>query len=142
MCSSKIVIFSNWTVSCLKRYSQYNLKHIYQKSNRDLQLQLQLIYTIVYLLDIPNEKHIRRSSYVINLKHCTSIYLTVKPIYFFLVKFMLISLYYIIALNWWYLLGIWIMIIALYAIYKKTLFSTLYILSLIKNFFLNILTLF
>ena len=99
MCQ-QIVIFSNWTVSCLKRHSQCNLKHTYQISDKDLQLQLQLMYTIVHLLDISNGKHIRRSSYVINLKHCTSISLTVKPICFFLVKFMLTSLYYIIALNW------------------------------------------
>ena len=85
MCTNKVVMFSNWTVSCLKRHSQYNLKHTYQISDRDLQLQLQLMYTIVHLLDISNRKHIRRSSYVINLKHCTSISLTVKPICFFLV---------------------------------------------------------
>ena len=52
---------------------------------------------------------------------------------FSLVKFVSINLHYI--LNWWYLLGMRTIVITLYAIYKKMLFSILHILFLMRNIF-------
>ena len=135
--TNRMVMLNHWITSCLKRCSQYNLKHIYQIPGRSLQLQLQLMYIIVYLLGVSNRKHLKRSSWVINLKHCTSMFLAVEPICFSLVKFMLINLCHI--LNWWYSLGMRTMVINLCAIYKEISFSTPHMPSLIRNFFLNVL---
>ena len=64
--------------------------------------------------------------------------LAIEPMCFSLLKFMLINLHHI--LNWWYSLGMKTMDTALYTIYKEILFSTLYMLSLMRNFSLNVLT--
>jgi len=139
MYTNKMVMLNNWTVSCLKRCSQCNLKHAYQIPSGNLQLQLQLMYTIAHLLGISDGKHLRRSSWVINLKHCTFMSLAVEPMCFFPVKFMLTNLHYI--LNWWYSLDIRTMVITLCTIHKKILFFTSHMPSLIRNCFLNALIL-
>ena len=78
------------------------------------------LYIITHLLGISNVKHLIRSSWVINLKYCTSMSLGVKHISFFPVKFILINLHY--SLNWWYSLGMRTMVITLCAIHKKISF--------------------
>ena len=138
MYTNGMVVLNDWTIPCLKRCSQYNLKHAYQISSGSLQWQLQLMYTIVHLLGILNRKHLRRSSWVINSKHHTSMSLAVESMCFSPVKFMLINLYHV--LNWWYLLGMRTIVITLCAIYKEISFSTPHMLSLMRNFFLNALT--
>jgi len=70
-----------------------NLRHTYQMFSRSLLLQLQLMCTIVYLIDISNRKHLKRSSWAMSPKHCTSMSLAIKYICFSLIKFVLINLY-------------------------------------------------
>ena len=135
--TNKIVMLNNWTAYFSKRHSQCNLKYVYQISSR-ISL-LQLMYTIVHLLDISNGKHIRRSSWATSSKHYTSLSLAVKHMCFFLTKFIPINLCYI--LNWWYLLDTRTIAINLCTIYKGMLFSTLHMLSSTRNSFLNTLTL-
>ena len=135
--TNRMVMLNHWTTPCLKRYSQWNLKYVYQIPGESLQLQLQLMYIIIYLLGVSNRKHLKRSSWVINLKRYTSMSLAVKPMCFFPVKFMLINLCHI--LNWWYSLGMRTIVIALCTIYKEISFSTPHMPSLMRNFFLNIL---
>ena len=82
------------------------------------------MYTIAHLLGISNGKHLRRSSWVINLKHHTFMSLAVEPMCFFPVKFMLTNLHYI--LNWWYSLGIRTMVITLCTYTRKYHFYSTY----------------
>ena len=135
--TNKIVMLNNWTAYCSKMYSQCDLKHVYQIPSRSSLLQL--MYTITHLLGISNRKHIRRSSWETSSKHYTSLSLAVEHICFFLTKFIPINLCHI--LNWWYSLGTRTIAINLYTIHKGISFSTLHMLSLTRNSFLNTLTL-
>ena len=76
MYTNKIVVLNSWTTPCLKRY------------------------IIIHPLNISSGKYLRRSSWITNPKHHTSMSLAVKPMCSSLVKFMLINVCHF--LNWWY----------------------------------------
>ena len=97
------------------------------------------MYTIIHLKSILNDKYLRRFSWIINPNHCTSISLVVKYMCTFSMRFVPINLYYI--LNWWYLLSIRIIFIALYVMHKEMSFFVPYMSYLMRNSFLSILAL-
>ena len=105
-------------------------------SNLVFILVLIFISITVLLLNVSNRKYLRRSSHVKNLKYHTFVYLFVKHMCIFLIKFVQINLY--CALNWWYLLDIRIIAIGSFAIHKGMLYSALSMLSLKKNTFLDV----